>query len=568
MARRSETYEDFPHVAAGLKYARDVVAGKIPAGKYARLACERQLSDLRKAGTKSFPYTFDPAKAEKFCKFLELMVHTKGKWAARKERIKLEPWQQFGFTTMMGWVRPNETRRFRSAYWSVGRKNGKSIIAAGTGNYFLTEDGEFGAEVYCGATSEKQAWEVFRPARLMAQRNAEYREWYGIEVNAKNLNIAEDDSRFEPVIGDPGDGSSPHLAIVDEYHEHKTSAMVDTMVTGMGAREQPMLFVITTAGFDIYGPCYEMQEDMQSILDGVYQDEEKFALIYSVDAEDDWTDPGVLIKANPNLGVSVSRDYLESQQREAVRSPSKQARFKTKGLNVWVSAKESYFNVETWLKLGDPKLAIDRFAGQRAYMGIDLASKRDFTSRATVFPVVENGLTHYFVFPTLYLPEARIEEDKTGRFRRWRDEGWIVQTEGEELDFWLVTRDILADAKRFELVEVPFDPNMATQMGQAVREEGVNAIDYTQSAKNMGAPMDEFNAAIEAGRVHHQGNPAFGWMMSNVINRDPTHKLPFPGKDRPEKKIDGPVSTIMAIGRIMANEQDESIVDYQGLAVA
>jgi phage terminase large subunit-like protein len=202
-----------------------------------RAAAKRHLADLKR---KRFPYQFVPDKGARVCRFIEMLPHTKGQWAAKKQTIKLEPWQCFLVVVLFGWLRrSNGKRRFRAAYWEIPRKNGKSILAAGMGLYMLLADGEFGAEVYSGATTEKPAWEVFKPAKLMLQRNERMREKLGASVWAKALVVESNGSKFEPIIGDPGDGASPSCAIVDEYHEHQTPNLHDTMETGMGAREHP-----------------------------------------------------------------------------------------------------------------------------------------------------------------------------------------------------------------------------------------------------------------------------------------------------------------------------------------
>ena len=272
------------HVTAALKYAQDVIAGRVPAGGYVRKAAQRHLDDIAKAGKKPYPYRFDDAAAEKVCKFIELLPHTKGKWAAGGQTIKLQPWQQFILVVLFGWLRKKDgKRRFRTVYLEIPRKNGKSILAAGIGLYMLCMDGEFGAEVFSGATTEKQAWEVFKPAKLMLERTAALREFVGAEVWAKALVRPGDGSKFEPIIGNPGDGASPSCAIVDEFHEHDTPALYDTMETGMGAREQPLMLAITTAGYNVAGPCFEKRNELTKVLDGVVENDQLFGVIFGID---------------------------------------------------------------------------------------------------------------------------------------------------------------------------------------------------------------------------------------------------------------------------------------------
>jgi phage terminase large subunit-like protein len=273
-----------PFTAAAHQYALDLISGKRPACQLTIKAARRYLDDLAKSERADWPFRYDIAAATKACRFIEAMVHTKGKWSAKRETLKLEPWQAFFVCNVFGWLNKlTGKRRFRQAYLRVPRKNGKSALAAAIGLYMLTADGEAGAEVYSGASSEKQAWEVFGPARIMAMRNGPFKAKAKITTNASNLHVMGTGSKFEPVIGKPGDGASPSCAIIDEYHEHQTDDLVDTMITGMGAREQPLMLIITTAGSSTGGPCYAYDKDAQAVLSGTIERDELFVLIYGID---------------------------------------------------------------------------------------------------------------------------------------------------------------------------------------------------------------------------------------------------------------------------------------------
>jgi hypothetical protein len=329
-----------PYAAIAEQYARDVTRGKIPACQSIRLQAKRFLDELKLQRRRDFPFQFDVAKAERVCKFIERLPHTKGKWARTKETIRLEPWQVWIVCCVFGWLhKANGLRRFRALFLIVPRKNGKSAFAAAIGLYMLCADGEAGAEVYSGATNEKQAWEVFGPARIMAQRTPALCSKFGVDVNARSLVRVEDNSKFETIIGDPGDGQSPSCAIHDEYHEHKDDGQVDTMQTGMGARDQPLQVIPTTAGDNLAGPCYARRAEEQKKLAGIGHnggpplDDETFFVEYTIDEGDDWKSEAVLRKANPNFDVSVSGDFLRARQRDAIATPRKAGVFKTKELN-------------------------------------------------------------------------------------------------------------------------------------------------------------------------------------------------------------------------------------------
>lgn len=555
------------YAAVAEQYARDVTTGNIPAAKYIKLACQRHLDDMDWQADDGFAFRFDEKAANKACQFVELMPHTKGKWAAQKLTLKLEPWQVFFIVCVFGWLRcKDNTRRFRKVLLLVPRKNGKSAVAAAIGNYMLVADGEHGAEVYSGATTEKQAWEVFRPARLMALKSPQMVSHYGIGVNAKNLHVLSNESRFEPLIGKPGDGASPSCAIVDEYHEHDTDAMYSTMETGMGAREQPLMLVITTAGDNIAGPCYAMQGDAQSMLEGTRQDDETFALIYGIDEGDEWTDPEVLRKANPNFGVSVGEDFLLARQKEAMGSPRKAGTFKTKHLNQWVQARNAYFNVLRYQQAGTPDLSLDDFEGQEAIIGVDLAEKRDLTAVEIIFKH-GNGFAR---FGRYYAPEETVELPENEHFRTWRDQGVLIQTDGAVTDDREIEADILEWCARFSVREVAFDPLHSRQMAVQLMEQGVECIDFANRPTLMNEPMRKMDALIADKLLAHDCEPAFAWMLSNVVNRSRTGDIHSPAKEKPGNKIDGPVAAMMALGRwLLDDERGAGMNDYfAALAVA
>lgn len=539
------------YTAVAEQYARDVISGKIPASKYIKLACQRHLDDLDWQSEDGFAYRFDASAAAKACTFIELMPHTKGKWAQQGQTLTLEPWQVFMTVCLFGWLRRKDgTRRFRRFLLLVPRKNGKSAWAAAVGLYMLCADNEYGAEVYSGARNEKQAWEVFKPARLMALKRPQLCSHYGVDVNASNISIIANGSKFEPIIGDPGDGASPSLAIVDEYHEHETNKLFDTMETGMGAREQPLMLVITTAGDNIAGPCYEMQQDAQKMLEGSRQDDELLALIYGVDDGDDWADPEVVRKANPNIGVSVSEDFLLARQKDAMATPRKAGVFKTKHLNMWIQSRSAYYNVQKFGEAADPSLTIEQFEGQECIIGVDLAEKRDLTAIEYTFRHGEG----FACFGKYYAPEETIELPENEHYRTWRDMRLLIQIDGAVVDQREILEDIKEDLSRFDVREVSFDPWRSRQMAVELMELGANCIEFRGSPSNMNEPMREMDALIAAGNLHHDGNIAFTWMLSNVVNGTRTGDMHRPAKERAENKIDGPVARMLALGRWMLDE--------------
>lgn len=542
-------------------YVDDVLSGRRPACKWVKLACQRHRNDLERAA-KGWLYTFDTEKAERVCRFIELLPHIKGVWARIKpgepkaHLLKLEPFQCFIVCVLFGWLRISDgKRRFRLAYICMPRKQGKSALVAALGLYMLCADGEPGAEVYSGAGSEKQAWEVFGPARLMAERTPELLKHFGIEVNASNVNILLSASKFEPLIGKPGDGASPSCAIHDEYHEHLDASQFDTMLTGMGARDQPLQLVITTAGDNTSGPCYDLQLTIQHILDGVTEDEEKFGIIFTIDADDEWTAPEALVKANPNIDVSVSLEFLQSRQKEAIRNPREQQRFKVKHLCLWVGARAGYFDMQRWSELGDPTLRLDDFAGRPCRIGLDLASKVDIAAMEVLFPPLETG-GKWATFGFHYLPEKTIELGENEHYRGWLNSTppRIIATDGDITDYERIRDDIIDLTSRFQVEDVAYDPHQATMLVTELGKEGVPCVEFRPTVLNFSEPMKQIAALIRARQIVHDGDPCMTWMMGNVVSKTDRKDNDYPNKERPEKKIDGPVALISAMGRAMAGD--------------
>ncbi|AMO58122.1 terminase [Endozoicomonas montiporae] len=565
-----------PNVNKANKYARDIVAGNISACRFVRQSCQRHLNDLAKEKERGFKYKFNRAAAERACKFIQQMPHTKGEWAFKKMLIKLEPWQLFIVASVFGWQhKKGGLRRFREVYTEIPRKNGKSAISAGVGVYMLAADNEFGAEVYSGATSEKQAWEVFRPARLMCKKSPDLLTHFGIEVNAKNLNRPADDARFEPVIGNPGDGASPSCAIVDEYHEHDSDSLFTTMLTGMGARKQPLMWVITTAGFNVDGPCYDKRREVVETLENYSQlkskskNDELFGIIYTIDEGDDWSKVEALEKANPNMGVSVYRDYLISQQQRAIANARFTNRFKTKHLNVWVSAKTAFFNLQQWKACEDKELSLEQFEGHDRLLSFDMAARLDLTAMVSLFTRDIEGQRHYYcIAPKFFVPEATVFDNDNRslaeRYQTFVNDGCLIATEGAEIDY----RDVLAEAMQMNqcgsVIECPIDPHGATALAHQLADENMNPVIIKQNFTGMSDGMKELEAAVASNRFHHDGNPVMTWCIGNVVGKylAGSDDIVRPIKEAPDSKIDGAVALIQAMGRAMLNDHEDTLSDH------
>lgn len=549
-------------------FAEKVLDNVIPACRYVHLACKRHLDDLSRAANEDYPYYFDEEAAQRIIDFIQLLPHTKGEWGFKRQLITLEPWQIFGLAVGFGWkCKEDDTRRFLEHYWEIPRKNGKSIIAAGVGNYLFAADNEFGAEVYSGATTEKQAWEVFKPAKLMVQKTPALADALGIQVNAKTLVKPEDESKFEPIIGNPGDGGSPSGALIDEYHEHKDDNLYSTMRTGMGARKQPVLFIITTAGYNTEGPCYEKRSEIIDVLEGNLSDDRLFGWIWTIDLSnkkegqgDDWKDPEVLRKANPNFGVSVYGKFLLAEQQSAINNTQKQAKFKTKHLNVWVQARDAYFNIEKFKNLKEVINPKD-FEGQPCFAGYDLAAKTDLNAFVPIYLRDIDGVKHYYCFGSkFYVPHETVHESDNRRlseiYKGFENKKLLTVIDGAEMDYRKILKDSKELAEFSPIEECGIDPHGATCLLHDLDDEGYNPVSIQQNFNGMSDSMKELEAAIKNGRFHHDGNAILNWCIGNVTGKymQGSDDIVRPTKEHRDKKIDGAVALIMAIGRAMTHE--------------
>ena len=546
------------------QYARDVLDGTISACKWVKLPCQRHFDDLEKSKDPEYPYYFDAEAGERLCRFAENMVHVKGKWM--RQNITLEPWQCFLEAVPFGWKKKKDNyRRFNRCYIEIPRKNAKSTIAAANGLYMLTADGEGGAEVYCGATSEVQAWEVFGPAKKMAGWAPEFADHYGVKVNpndrSPNIVVIDTGSKFNPIVGKPGDGSSPHFAIIDEYHEHPTDEQYDTMQTGMGARAQPMLYVITTGGSDTSGPCYSLHQHAQRVLDGVIEDEQLFSCIWTIDPEDDWADFEVWKKANPNYGVSIFEDYLKTQHKEAITSARRQNILLCKHLNMWVNAKEAWLSAQEWDACKDESLKESDFTGMDCFAGLDLASSVDIAANVRVYTNLIDDKRHYYVFGSYYLPEKQVFNERSPHYQEWHNKGLLTVTDRDETDFTVIEADIKGHAVSHKVIELAFDKYQAKHIAQRLTAEGLECVEFPQTKAYMSPAMKEIEAAIKGGRLHHDGNAALTWMVNNVVAKEDDAENIQPVKERPETKIDGAVAMIMAVGRAMMAQDNNDYIE-------
>lgn len=533
-------------------YAHDVVDGRVPAGKYHRLACARQLRDRAREATPGFPYRFDLAKAQRFFRFSGALKHYKGEWAG--QFIVLQPSQQFRLGSLFGWVHIDTgLRRFRTAYNEVPRKNGKSLEAAIVGLYVTFYDGEPGAEGYCLATKRGQAMFVFNDMKKLVKSSGLKAR---LTVNVRNIHRDDTASKLEPLGANPEDGLNPNLIIVDEFHKIKHRDTIDVMETATGARRQPVMFQITTAGDDPVSPCGDQHGYAVQILEQVLVDETFFAFIAHADVDDDWTTDATARKANPNYGVSIKPDDLRALVAKALGIPEAAAAYKQKRLNFWVNTAQPWLSLEGW-RQGQSTWTLEELRGQPCCGAIDLSSKIDLAALVFCFPpTTPRPRWRYVVrcFTPADTLLARARRDRVP-YGRWTDERipgspwpYLTTNPGNRLDQDVI-RAAVNEAKAlcgFDIKLVGFDPWNAGTIEQNLVEDGFEVVEIPQTLKHMSAPSKEFEADVLDGLADAGDNPLMAWCISNVVvYRDGPDNIK-PVKKKSRGRIDPVVAAIMA----------------------
>lgn len=555
-----------------------MLRGEITVGRYVYLAVKRHYEDLRSGAARGL--MFSPAHAWHIIQFIErFFVHIKGPLAGRP--MLLDPWQQFWTAVLYGWRRAADgSRRFTRAYEEVARKNGKSTWKAPQGAYLFGFAGELGAEVYAVATTRAQAMTVFKPAfdniKRWQRRSSGVSRSFQV-FNGLNQEKVTCDSLGAvfmplPANADNLDGLNPYAIMFDELHAQATRDVWDVMETALGARVDPLLSAITTAGYVLDGICTEIRQYVISILEGKRDDDTFFGYVYTLDEGDDPLDERNWPKSNPGLGRSKGLDYMRSMARKAAALPSAMANFKTKDLNVWCGGSEGWFDITVWDK-GGKRFDSAFLKGWRCYGGLDLAATRDLTAFVLVFPP-EDPAGEWFVVAWFWCPEEKIEtqeKDDAANYRAWQRQGWLTATSGNVTDYGPVKEKILWARTEFDLVELGFDVWNATHLANELMKMDVPLVQVPQNTGGMYPGSKKLEELVYARRLRHGGNPVLAYCAGNVA-------LLFDSNDnfRPDKKrsrqngrIDGIVATVMALSRAVSASQDsgKSVYETNGVGI-
>ena len=542
-----------PHPAE--QYVADVLAGSVLVGKHVRRAVQRHIRDLETGAERGL--WFDDADAQFAIDCFQFFHHSKGKWAGQV--FELSPWQQFIVWCLFGWKREDGTRRFRRAYIEIARKNGKSTFLAAILIILFALDGERGAEVYSAATKKDQARIVFNEAKRMVHSSPELRAF--VQSYRSNLHIPSSDSKFEPLSRDEKslDGLNIHAAGVDELHAHPTRAVWDVIDTATGARTQPLIAAITTAGFNTEGICYELRGYCIDVLDPDIdiEDDAWFAFIAALDDQDDWQDESVWIKANPNLGVSCFLDDLRDKAKRARRNAAALNNFLCKHLNRWTQQAERWIPIEDWDACRS-EFDVVKLEGRDCVGGLDVSEKSDLNAFALIFPPFEGEpMTVLFRF---WLPEDTVEKRREAgdhKYDAWVKAELLEATPGNVSNYAIIRDDIKELAQRFNILQIGFDPWNALHLATQLAEAGITMVEVPQNFRHLSEAAKDLEAKVLGIQLRHNGDKVARWMMENVaILRDNNGNIrPIKPKDR-LKKIDGIVAAVIANSRLIATPAD------------
>lgn len=527
----------------GVKYAEDVVSGRIVACQWVKLACQRFLDDIN-----SQDFYFDDRKYKTLTTFIGVLKHYSS--GAAGTQFVLEPWEDFIICNIFCLYRVDTHRRkYKTAHISVSRKNGKTTLAAVLGLFAMIADGEPAASVIMAANSREQGHIDFDAASAFARQ---------LDPKKKSLKVLRNEIKFEKnnanlkVISadaSTGDGLNPSMVILDELHEAPDSKLYDVLRSGQGFREQPLMLSITTAGFRLGGFCNQLEDYCKEVLSGIKMDDTLFSLLYTLDDGDDWTDDRNYVKANPNLGVTVKTDWLLEQVNQARNTPSLEVGVKTKNLNMWVSSSNVWIpehNVRKCLR----KVDMSDFIGKNnylCYIGLDLAAVSDLTALSFLFIDPENEEYYYKNF--YYLPKSALEGKYNSElYKMWSAKGYLTLTDTPTTDYNFIKTQILYWYNHLDVQGIFYDAWNSVQLVNDLINEGMPMVAYSQSIGHFSRPTKEYERLVLSEKVILDDNPINRFCHDNVELKVDMNGNCKPIGDHNAKKIDGVIAQLTALG--------------------
>lgn len=525
-----------------------VLSGEIPLGQLAIKAVQRH------AGWHAMDDRyFDQAEVNRVFSILSLMRHTSGDYGGKP--FTLLPWQSWAIAQIFGWRwKANDKRIIRKAYVEVAKKNGKTELAAAIGLLMAFFDGEFGAEVYTAANKLEQAKICWGSAaamtRFLKRDSPSFDKTIELHDSFNNSKIFSrtQNAKFIPIASDSKtlDGLRPNCAIIDEFHESTDDSVLRNLESGMVNRSQPLLFIITTAGFNINGACYQYRKVVCDIVDGKAQDDSTFGLVFTLDEGDDWNDPVNRYKANPSIGVTPTHEAMEiAYQRAINEGQSSEVNFKTKNLNIWVRQAKTWIQDHLWMTCAKP-LDKEALRGRTCFGAFDLSSNRDLTAWGLLFPPDEEGGD--FVFTCRYFAPRENAEIRARRDRvpymDWEKEGCMELTEGNITDQARIYDTILEDAAFYQIDSIYYDRWQSTKLATELLDAGARVTPFAQTVTQFNEPIRMIEELVSTGKFNHGGDPVLRWMCGNVAMKYWNGLCKF-DKDKSREKIDGMVVLAM-----------------------
>lgn len=513
---------------------------------------------------------YDKKKADRAVTFIENLCHTKGKWAGTP--FWLLPWQEQLIRDIFGIVKPDGNRQFRTAFVEICKKVGKSELAAAVALYLLYADNEPSAEVYGAAADRQQASIVFDVAKQMVEMAPALMKRSKLMGATKRIVNYSNAGYYQVLSAEVGGkhGFSVSGLVFDEIHTQPNRQLYDVLTKGSSdARQNPLHFIITTAGNDRHSIAYELHTKAVDILEGRRVDPTFYPVVYGLKDDEDWEDEANWYKVNPSLGYTVDIERLRDAYREAKQNPADEITFKWLRCNMWVSSTVAWIPDAIYMRGNEP-IDMDALAGRDCYAGLDLSSTGDITALVLIFPPRDEE-EKYVLLPYFWIPEETIPRRVKANsvpYDIWEKQGYIMSTEGNVIHYDFIEKFIMDLSEKYHILEIAVDRWNATQMIQNLEGEGFTIVPFGQGFSSMSAPTKEFYRLLMEGKIIHGGNPVLRWMAGNVvIDTDPAGNIKVT-KAKSKEKIDGIVAAIMALDRCIRQEgQSGSVYDERGLLV-
>lgn len=529
------------------EYAEDVISGKIVACEYIKKACERYLSWFARKDI-----YFDSNAVDRVINFISKLKHFTGQHANKP--FILQPWQINIICNIFAWKwKHNNSRVIKNVYIEIARKNGKSAFASAIALYCLIADGEPNAEVELIANSRKQAGICFKMCSNFVQSLTNGRKSKYFKLYRDKIDFSPTKSFLQVLSSDVNnnDGWNSHTFICDEYHSHQNSAMYDVMKSSQGMRTQPLSIVITTAGFNLFSPCYEMRKTNIEILNNIKQDDTQFSAIYTLDENDEWDNKDCWIKANPNLNITVKEQYLTEQVQQAKNNTSMEVSVITKNFNKWVSSSNVWINSNILNEISQP-INLNDFNGCVANMGVDLSAVGDLTALSVMIEKDEKYyFKNYYYAPSIVLTE----HPNAHLYKKWYKQGFLTITNGNCTDYDYILKNIKEINKIIYINQIAFDQWNATQWAINATSEGLPIAPFSQALWNFNKPTKELERLIKSNKVIIDDNPITRWCFQNCVLKFDHNENCKPIKEQPNNKIDGVIAMIQALGVVLATPQ-------------